>query len=87
MFRFSVKQDTVLSLYSLLTILAELSSALYYVDGLPRFDEKKTCGMNVELALTSVYPLHSHPVRRINLGYLNNFDENGRSVVFQTSPL
>ena len=39
MFRFSVKQDTVLSLYSLLTILAELSSALYYVDGLPRFDE------------------------------------------------
>ena len=40
MFRFSVKQDTVLSLYSLLTILAELSSALYYVDGLPRFDEK-----------------------------------------------
>ena len=43
MFRFSVKQDTVFSLYSLLTILAELSSALYYVDGLPRFDEKKTC--------------------------------------------
>lgn len=41
MFRFSVKQDTVFSLYSLLTILAELSSALYYVDGLPRFDEKK----------------------------------------------
>lgn len=41
MVRFSVKQDTVLSLYSLLTILAELSSALYYVDGLPRFDEKK----------------------------------------------
>ena len=29
-------------LYSLLTIiLSKLSSALYYVDGLPRFDEKK----------------------------------------------
>lgn len=40
---FLLNQDTVLSLYSLLTILAELSSALYYVDGLPRFDEKKTC--------------------------------------------
>ena len=37
---FLLNQDTVLSLYSLLTILAELSSALYYVDGLPRFDEK-----------------------------------------------
>ena len=38
--------------------------------------------MNVELALTSVHPLHSHPVRGLDPGHLNNANENGMSRMY-----